>query len=137
MSVLFDTNVVSELARPQPNPTILAYCGSVEQAYLSVVTMHELYYGAHAVNDSARQEKLLGWITQLRSKHSGKVIPVNLEIAENAAIMRANERLAGRILAVEDSLIAATADVYSLSVVTRNTKDFQNTGIHLINPWKN
>ena len=135
MPVLLDTNVVSELARPKPDPRVEQFCASVAVAYLSVVTLHELEYGARLVTAKSQAKKLRLWLNGIREHYARSILPVTVEIAETAARMRAEASRLGKTLHTEDALIAATADVHALQLATRNLRDFAETGVKLINPW--
>jgi len=134
MTFLLDTNVVSELARPRPKKEVLRFLQDAD-GFLSVVSLHELRHGAELLKDSVRRRKLLDWLNGLRSQYAKNILPVDAEIAEAAAVLRAERAKSGRILHIEDALIAATAQVCSMTLVTRNIKDFEGCGVKLINPW--
>ena len=135
MPVLLDTNVLSELARPRPDPTVIEFLRREPTARISVVTLHELVFGARRVSDLTKRRRLLKWIEDIETSYIGSLIPVTREIARKAADFRAEEQRQSRILHLEDALIAATAEDRSLTLVTRNTRDFVSIGISLINPW--
>ena len=132
---LLDTNVLSELARPKPDPTVIEFLRREPAAQISVVTLHELVFGARRVADPTKYQRFLKWIEKIETSYIGSLIPVTREIARNAADFRAEEQRQGRILHLEDALIAASAKDRSLTLVTRNTRDFVSIGISLINPW--
>ncbi|RKX29174.1 MAG: VapC toxin family PIN domain ribonuclease [Verrucomicrobia bacterium] len=134
--MLLDTNVLSELARPRPNRTVTAFLDSEISAHISVVTLHELVFGARRVSDPLKRQRLLDWIGSIENQYQSSLIPVSREIARTAADFRADQQHHGRVLHIEDALIAATAAVYSLTLVTRNTRDFESIDVQLINPWK-
>ena len=135
MALLLDTNILSELARPKPDPTVIELLRREPTAQISVVTLHELVFGARRVQDPAKRQELLEWIEIIENRYAGSLIPVTREIARTAADFRVQEQRQGRTLHIEDALIAATAEDRSLTLVTRNTRDFVSIGISLINPW--
>jgi len=134
--VLLDTNVISELAKPEPNPSVVDFCKELPTAYLSVITMHELLYGALILKAKSKGKKLQGWIDGLEQNFAGNILPITTDIAKIAADMRATAARSGKVVPSEDALIAATAKHHGLRLATRNTKDFKPTKIPVINPWE-
>lgn len=135
MSVLIDTNVVSELARPLPDPNVVRYCASLPHSFLSVITLHELWHGAHLVKSTPKRERLLSWVNKIEQKFAPQVLPITASIAGTAAKWRADHTAQGLQLHIEDALIAATALEHKLTLATRNTRDFNATNVQLVNPW--
>ena len=136
MPALLDTNVVSELARPNPESAVITFLKRETTAHISVVTLHELVFGAKLVSDSSKRKRLLDWIGLIEDQYQNSLIPVSREIARMAADFRADQQRHGRILHIEDALIAATAAVHSLTLVTRNTRDFVSIDVQSVDPWK-
>lgn len=136
MSYLVDTNVLSELRRKQPEPNVVAWFAERprQSLFLSVLTLGEIRKGIERLNDAARQQPLQDWLeVQLPQYFWGRVLPVDAGIADRWGRLQGN---AGRPLPVIDSLLAATALQHDLSLVTRNTADFEGLGVRLINPWQ-
>lgn len=136
MSVLLDTNVLSELARPVPEASVVAYCRNLDVSYISVITLHELTFGTKLVKAKSKQKKLLNWIESIQERYAQNILDVTPDIANRAADLRASASTKGIALHIEDALIAATTQEHSLKLATRNTKDFKNTGTSLVDPWK-
>lgn len=136
MAFLLDTVTVSELRKGRRiNPAVLAWQESedADPAYVIVITMNEIRYGIlkQKRRDRKFAELLEVWYASLVSQPvMFPLLGVDLPIAELAADFRENEGLS-----YADSLIAATAKVHGLTLATRNTADFEVTGIRLINPW--
>lgn len=130
---LLDTNVVSELVKRQPNPGVLEWIAREAESFLSVLTIGELERGARLLQqrDVLRAERLAHWIEGLRISHAEKILPIDVEVAASWARLPAQ-----RTLPVIDGLLAATAVVHDLTVVTRNTKDFADTGARTVNPFR-
>ena len=84
-SVLLDTNVLSELVRQRPEPRVVAYVRSQPNALVSVLTLHELAYGAARVDDDARRTALEGWLAGIRGRFAASVVAVDAAIAERAS----------------------------------------------------
>ena len=137
MRYLLDTVTLSAFRRPdKADPNLLrwqkAQRGTV--GYVSVVTLNELHYGMRKVEarDPVFASHLAAWYSKIVSlPDQFRILMVDRAIAEQAADFRA-----GHDTPFEDSLIAATARVHGLTLATRNTADFEATGIPLVNPWE-
>lgn len=135
MSYLIDTNVLSELRRKDPNPSVVNWVTNRPPSilYLSVLTLGEIRKGVEALADSTRKRELTDWLeADLPHFFAGRMLSIDVRVADRwGQIMAA----AGRPLPAIDSLLAATALHHGLSLVTRNSKDFQYQGLDVINPW--
>jgi hypothetical protein len=132
---LVDTNVVSELTKRDPSPAVLGFLSENPDLFISVIVFHELEFGIHCAADAERRARLQAYAVSLRRQFIGRIIDVDLEIAEMAGRLRAFEKSTGRILAELDALIGATALVRGCTLATRNVKDFETLSIPLLNPW--
>lgn len=130
---LVDTNVLSELPRPRPDPRALRWLTRQDAIIVSVVSVEELAFGV-ARSPAARRPKLTRWLTGLLDS-AAQVLEVNLTVAKAAGELRAVREAAGRRVAQADMLIAATAVVHGLTLATRNTRDFEGCGVALLNPF--
>ena len=138
MSFLLDTNVVSEWTRPRPNPGVVEWLSQVDEAevFLSVVTFAELRHGIERLPAGARRRRLDEWLSHdLPLRFEGRVVGVEGAIADEWGRLVARREARGRPISAMDALIAATAQVHSLTLVTRNTADFQASVKSLLNPW--
>lgn len=138
MSYLLDTCVIFELVRPEPNPAVLAWVRDCEEEalFLSVVTIGELEKGIAKVADSSRKKKLASWIrNDLAARFQSRILPVDLQVAARWGVLVGESERRGVPLPVIDSLIAATSLQHDLTVVTRNTADFERWGARCFNPW--
>lgn len=136
MSYLLDTNVISELVRPKPDKTVLAWFGKVpdDALYLSTLSLGEIRKGVEQLADSSRREKLRLWLEHdLREWFGPRILPVGPEVADRWGRLLAQ---ANRPIPSIDSLLAATALHYELRLVSRNVKDFGYSGLEVINPWE-
>jgi predicted nucleic acid-binding protein len=136
VSYLLDTNVLSELRRKTPNPAVSAWFAArpATSLYLSVLTLGELRKGIDGVKDPARRLALCDWLqTDMSMFFMGRVLSIDEHVADRWGQLVA---AAGRPLPAIDSLLAATALVHGLSMVTRNAKDFEGLGLEVINPWR-
>lgn len=139
MSFLLDTNVLSEPMKERPNPGVLAWLSQVneDQAFVSVVTITELRYGVERLAIGKRRERFDGWLRKdLIARFEGRILPVDLRIADACGGLMARSESMGRPIEARDAFIAATAEVHGLTLVTRNTSDFEPTLRAIISPWK-
>lgn len=130
MSVLCDTNIISELARPIPNPGVLTWSTSVSSVFLSAITLEEIYYGLSAKPNS----RIQAWFENFLAIYC-IAIPVSPEIAICAGKLRGHLKTQGKPRTQADILIAATAAIHQLTLVTRNIKDFEGCNISILNPF--
>lgn len=136
MSYLIDTNVLSELRRREPNAQVVAWMQARprQSLYLSVLSLGEIRKGIEGVADAAFRQALTDWLeVELRHYFVGRLLDVDTAVADRWGRVQA---ASGRSLPVIDGLLAATALQHDLSLVTRNTRDFEGLGIRLINPWQ-
>jgi predicted nucleic acid-binding protein len=133
---VLDTNVVSELRRPEKaNQKVVAWASSVPLAsiFISVITVLELEFGALSIDrkDKAQGLVLRSWIdNQILPRFEGRILPIDTAVAQRCAKLHVPDPRAER-----DALIAATALVHGMTIVTRNTADFEPTGVQIFNPW--
>ena len=131
---LLDTNVISELRRPRPHGAVLDWISAVpvDQLFLSAVTVGEIQAGIEITReqDKAKADELEAWLDQVLASYG--VLPMDAPaFREWARLMR---RQSATI--TEDAMIAATAIVHRLTVVTRNVRDFDQFGVELLNPFE-
>ena len=133
---LLDTNVVSELVKPAPEPSVIAFLTSQTDLWLSTIVLHELDFGLNLLPRGRRRDRLSSVLSTFLSEYSDQIIPVDRREAEQAAAMRAQARRLGRVLYLADALIAGTAKAHDLSLATRNVMDFNDLGVEVTNPWE-
>lgn len=139
MSFLLDTCVVSEGARPSPEPVVAAWMDEHDALpmYLSALSVGELFQGISRQRDAARAEALHSWVLlKLLPRFEGRILGLDLAVARTWGELRGAPIARGRTPPVVDAILAATARVHGLTLVTRNTKDFESLGVKLLNPWK-
>lgn len=136
MSYLIDTNVLSELRRKLPQQNVVEWFAQrpASTLFLSVLTLGELRKGIEGVADKERKLRLLDWLeVELPAFFAGRILDVDAQVADRWGRLIA---AAGRPVPAIDSLLAATALHYDLALVTRNLRDFDYTGLQVINPWE-
>lgn len=138
MSYLIDTCCISELIKKEPNSNVVKWFSMVDETtlFLSVVTLGELRKGVEKLADSRRKDELSYWISNdLTNRFRNRIINISVREMNEWGVMLAQAELSGRPIPAVDALIASTARVHSLAVVTRNVRDFENTGVEVVNPW--
>jgi toxin FitB len=135
LSFLLDTNAVSETRRARGDRNVLGWFRRAEPAslYISVLTLGEIAKGIAklAPRDAVAAAALQQWIERIRVHYSDRILDVDAEIAQAWGRLSA-----ARPLPVIDGLIAATALVRGMTLVTRNVRDIAATGVALVNPWE-
>ncbi len=134
---LLDTNAVSEPGRPRPDAGFERWFNSIDEAdvYLSVVTLGELRLGLALLPDGARRRHLARLHAAIARRFELQILGVDQPIALAWGDLAAMHRRLGRRPSVTDELIAATAIVHDLTVVTRNVEDFEHSGCRVLSPW--
>jgi predicted nucleic acid-binding protein len=133
MDFLLDTNVVSELVRPKPSPHVTSFLESLTPPAISAITVAEIEYGVALRPDGKAKKVLEQWLLEM--KLVAKILPVTESIASEAGRIKARLEEKGRTITLADALIAATAIRHNLTLATRNTRDFQNSGAKVLNPF--
>lgn len=138
MSYLIDTCCISELVKNKPNPNVVKWFADRDELsmYLSVITFGELRKGIEKLPNSKKKKELNRWVKEdLNQRFKDRVLNITVEEVNKWGEILAAAEKNGRPLPTIDSLIAATALVHDLSVVTRNTQDMEGSGVEVINPW--
>ena len=139
MMFVLDTNVVSELRKVRlgkADTNLTAWAASVDAAdlFVSAITIMELELGVLSIErtDATQGAMLRSWLEQhVLPEFSARTLPVDTAVAQRCARLHVPDKRGER-----DALIAATALVHGMTVVTRNLADFKPTGVPLINPWE-
>lgn len=139
MMFVLDTNVVSELRKVRSgkaDPNVALWASNVDAAnlFVSAITIMELELGVLSIErkDATQGAMLRAWLEQhVLPEFSDRTLPIDTTVAQRCARLHIPDRRGER-----DALIAATALVHGMTVVTRNVADFQSTGVAIINPWE-
>lgn len=136
--VLLDTNVISELMRPEPEAAVLAWADQLDPDAVGITAMNEaeILHGLARLADGRRRAALQQrWDNLVADLFAGRVVPFDRAAAHwYAALLRQRSRI-GRPMATADAVIAATALALEATLATRNTTDFEGIDLSLINPW--
>ncbi len=137
MSFLVDTCVLSELTKPVADERVLTWFDSLDDAdiHLSALSVGEIAKGVARLAAGRRKTGLERWLTGLRRDYAERIMPIDADVTLRWGEIAAASETRGRSLSVIDALIAATALTHGLKVATRNTADFQATGVPLLDPW--
>lgn len=139
MNYLLDTNVLSEIRRPRPDAGVLAWLDNVDEdrTYLSVISIAEIARGVALMAEGQRRSELAAWLEHdLPLRFVGRVLHLTGETGLQWGRYMGLAKAKGFGLGIMDGWIAALAGTVGLTLVTRNTKDFANLPISLLNPWK-
>ncbi|SFK59080.1 type II toxin-antitoxin system VapC family toxin [Methylocapsa palsarum] len=139
MNVLLDTNVLSEVQRPTPDPQVLAWLDGADEdrLFISVASIAELRRGVALLDDGRRRAALAAWLAEdLPARFAERILPIDQAIAERWGDLMARSRVSGVALSVIDGFFAATALAKTLTLATRNVKDFAPFGVSLFNPFE-
>ncbi|MFZ2727697.1 MAG: type II toxin-antitoxin system VapC family toxin [Methylococcaceae bacterium] len=136
MNYLIDTNVISELKRPQPNQKVLQWFASIDNKslYLSVLTLGEIRKGVDKLDNGQKKQALLQWLEiDIPLWFDNRLLVIDTNVANCWGKLQAS---ATRPLPAIDSLLAATALQHNLCLVTRNVKDFDYPQLIILNLWQ-
>jgi toxin FitB len=135
---LLDTNILSELRRPKPEPRVLAFIAAqpIDLLYVSAVTFAEIRFGIELSPDPNRRAALHDWLThKVRPMFDGRVLPVSEDVMFKWRLMVEEGRKVRHTFSQPDLIIAATAACHGLVIVTRDSGGYQRANVPLFNPW--
>jgi predicted nucleic acid-binding protein len=135
--IILDTNVVSELMRPDPAPQVAAWVRRRDRRELrmTAITLAEIRYGIARLPAGRRKQILLDTADDIFRGFSEQVLPVDEAAAEQYAVIASTRERAGRPIQGFDALIAAVCRSRNAALATRNRPDFDGTGIDVVDPW--
>ena len=135
---LLDTNVLSELRRPKPAPKVVAFIASqpLELLYVSAVTLAEIRFGIELVADATKRAELNDWLAhRMRPMFEQRALPVTEDIMLKWRLLVEDGRREGHTFSPPDLIIAATALQHGLTVVSRDTSDYERARVPVLDPW--
>ena len=135
---LLDTNVLSELRRPRPERKVVAFVTAqvLDTLYVSAVTLAEIRFGIELLDDAGRRAELNDWLThKVRPTFLQRVLPVTEDIMFKWRLLVEDGRKAGHTFSQPDLIIAATALEHGLTLVSRDTNDYEKARVSVLNPW--
>lgn len=137
MRFLLDTNVLSELRKPEPSQQVINWISDISNKHLfiSVITLGELNNGISKLPSGRKKNELISWFDKVQQSFQYQIFPISNEIAMKWGELTATASKEGLTLPSIDGLIAATAFVHGAILITRNTKDFKSVPIQVLNPW--
>lgn len=136
--ILLDTNVISELVRPAPNPAVIAYLRTLapDVVFTTAICEAEIRYGLARMPAGHKRDELAARIDALfATGFQEQVVPFDGACAALYGEIRASREAAGKPISLEDAMIAATARAHGAVLATRNVGDFADCGTTIINPW--
>jgi predicted nucleic acid-binding protein len=136
---LLDTNILSELRRPKPEPKVLAFIAAqpLEQLYISIVTFAEIRFGIELVADANRRAELNGWLAhKVRPMFDERALPITEDVMFKWRLLVEEGRKAGHTYSQPDLIIAATALCHGLTIMSRDTSDFERARAPVVDPWQ-
>lgn len=136
---LLDTNVLSELRRPRPKVSVVQWViqHSLDHLYVSVVTLAEIRFGIELVKEPARRMELNEWLDhRLRPMFEDRVLGIGEDVMLRWRLMVEEGRKRGHTCSQPDLLIAATASHHGLTVVSRDTSEYELANVPVLNPWR-
>jgi hypothetical protein len=135
--ILLDTNVLSELAKPQPDPRVVSWVRrSAAALAVPTIAIAEMAYGIEKLVEGRRRQDLLAALQRLVTEFADRLFDFNVKSAWAYGGILASARRAGRPMTVPDAAIAAIAKANGCALATRNARDFATAGLEIINPWQ-
>lgn len=135
---LLDTNVLSELRRTKPHSNVSRFIAEQDSQslFVSTIAFAEIRFGIECIAEIQKRHELATWLdSQLRPFFGSRVLLLDESVMLKWRILLEAGRKVGHTYSQPDLMIAATALHHNLTLVSRNTKDFEKTGVKLLNPW--
>jgi predicted nucleic acid-binding protein len=137
VKVLLDTCTLSELRQPKPDAGVARAIQALDSddLFVSAITIGEIVKGVALLPDGKKKRLLQTWLQTLERHYGDRILPIDLEICRMWGDLTAAAQKTGHTIPASDGLIAATARRHGLYIMTRNTADFEPSGVLLLNPW--
>lgn len=135
---LLDTNVLSELRRPKPDPKVVAFVSDqpLHLLHVSVVTFAEIRFAIELLKDAGRRMELNEWLDhKLRPMFEERVLEITEDIMLKWRLLVEDGRRTGHTFSQPDLIIAATALHHGLTIVSRDTGEYEQANVPVLNPW--
>lgn len=135
---LLDTNILSELRRPKPEPKVTAFIAGqpLESLHISTVTLAEIRFGIEVLSDAARRSELNDWLSRkVRPMFEHRVLEITEDIMLKWRLLVEEGRKVGHTYSQPDLIIAATAQHHGITVATRDTSEYAKARVPVFNPW--
>jgi hypothetical protein len=135
---LLDTNVLSELRRPKPEPKVVRFVADqpLEMLHISVVTLAEIRFGIEVLPDVKRRSELNDWLShKVRPMFEQRVLPISEDVMLKWRLLVEEGRKGGHTFSQPDLIIAATAQHHGLTVASRDTDHYEKARVQVFNPW--
>ncbi len=135
MAFLLDSNVLSESSKRAPEPRVIQWLSDHDaELYVSALSIGEMTKGIHLLDQGQRRQDIENWYRRIEHWAARRILPLDAEVMQTWGQFYAKYQRKGRKLPLMDSLLAATALHFNLTIVTRNTDDFPDD-IPLLSPW--
>jgi toxin FitB len=135
---LLDTNILSELRHPKPEPKVTTFVAGqpLESLYISTVTLAEIRFGIELLSDAARRSELNDWLSRkVRPMFEHRVLEITEDIMLKWRLLVEEGRKMGHTYSQPDLIIAATALHHGITVATRDTSEYAKARVPVFNPW--
>ena len=133
--IIIDTNVISEMMRTDPSPVVLAWVEDAGRLHTTSVTLAEVGYGIARLPDGHRKEALAATAAEVFVDFHDLILPFDVDAARRYANIVSGCEAVGRPVSTADAQIAAICAAHDATLATRNTDDFQEASIRLVDPW--
>lgn len=136
---LLDNNVLSELRRPRPEQKVIAFVAAkpLEQLYVSSVTLAEIRFGIEMVEDAGKRAELNDWLQhKVRPMFQGRVLPISEDVMFKWRLMVEEGRKVRHTFSQPDLIIGAIALCHGLTILSRDTSDYERAQVPVVNPWQ-
>ena len=138
-SWLLDTNVISEIRKTRPHRTVVAFVAEqpLDLLYISTVTLAEIRFGIESVTDVNRRAELTAWLAhKVRPLFARRVLDVDEDVIVKWRLLVEQGRKSGYTFSQPDLFIAATALHHGMTVVSRDTREYERAGVSVFSPWR-
>ncbi len=138
MNYLLDTCVISELTRKKPEQKVITWISGIPEKtlFLSIFTLAEIHKGIEKLADGKKKRALHEWVnSELTERFENRILIFDLSAARKWGEIQGQAELQGKPMSLIDGLISSIASVNNMTLVTRNVKDMEASGVKLFNPW--